>query len=978
LYSGFKPRTSVQSYPFLADLLNWSFVFMLRTVLFLLVAGLAAAQTIPGRYIIELKTSPAAAVTAAKKTHYSPADAEVQARRVQIQAEHQAMEAKIQVLGGKVTDHYDTLLNGMAVTMTEQSAAQVRQMPEVKNVYPVQRHHLLMDQAINVHRITQAWQSLPGGQASAGAGIKIGILDCGVDNTHPAFSNFATPLPSGFPIFAGGLATAGNVNNKVIVTRVYSDVAGGIDNTQTDGNDYCQHGTTIAGISAGLQTDPGVPTMVAPFSGVAPGAWIGNYKVAEDTVGGSDDVTFLHGLEDAVSDGMNVVNYSSGSLIYGISDETGADASAIAQAVANGVLVVAAAGNSGPSGAPIPSQPGLGSISSPAATPAAIAVGAMENQRWFWYAATIGGHAYYAVPADEELGVVTGDTTGAVVDVATLTSDKGGYACSSLPANSLQNSIALIQRGSPTSSSCTFQTKLNNAQGAGAVGAIVYDNTSRSFFDYTMSGVSITGFQLGLSAPPTDSSSNDRAVSWSIGTANLPSVMVSQADGMSIKQSVAAASSLSADLDFDGKTALSYPANTIADFSSLGPTPLGNVKPDVLAVGDWLVAPSTTQYEVSGCAAISAANNCYSPYTLLDSSFTLNYFYGFGYGQLFDDGAGTSFATPIVTGSIAVLMAAKPGLSAAQYRSLITNGAAELDLYPGSNIAFPQYAGAGKLDLLGSLGAGLTAVPATVNFAPPTVSTGGSTSSVGLHTASRKDSPAAGSGASETVNLTNVGASDTFSVVVNSIDGVATPTVDSTSFSLAAGASKTITISLPGAGSLAAGQYHGFVVISGSKSQTPLRLPYWYGIAGSATNALGLYVPSTDAPSCTDYIDFRLLDASGMPVTTSGTPTVTTTSPRAVVVSVYPVSDFLGNYAAGNYVPGTFEAQITTGRPDTNGTNVFTISSGSFNASVAVTIDTSGATACNFSSTAATTGTNSQRSASKLTGTKKILGLDKP
>ncbi|HEV1286128.1 MAG TPA: S8 family serine peptidase, partial [Bryobacteraceae bacterium] len=357
---------------------------------------------------------------------------------------------------------------------------------------------------------------------------------------------------------------------------------------------------------------------------------------------------------------------------------------------------------------------------------------------------------------------------------------------------------------------------------------------------------------------------------------------------------------------------------------------------------------------------------CYPPYTFLDSPFTLDYFYQFGYGQLFDDGAGTSFASPMVAGSAAVLMAAIPGLSSPQYRSLLTNGAAELDLYPANNIAFPQLAGAGKLDLLGSLQAGLTAVPATVNFVPITVSSGGSTSFVGA-----KDTTAAASGVSETVNITNVGSStDTFSVVVNSIDGVATPTVSSTSFSLASRASQSFTVAFSGASSLAAGQYHGFIVVAGTKGQTPLRLPYWYGVAGPAANTLGLYAPSVDPPSCTDYIDFRLLDASGMPVTSSATPTVTTTSPQASVASVYPVSDYVGDYFATNYIPGTFEAQISTGRPDINGNNVFTITSGSFNYSVTFSIDTSGATVCPTSSNSATTGTIARRAVSKLAGRK--------
>ena len=125
----------------------------------------------------------------------------------------------------------------------------------------------------------------------------------------------------------------------------------------------------------------------------------------------------------------------------------------------------------------------------------------------------------------------------------------------------------------------------------------------------------------------------------------------------------------------------------------------------------------------------------------------------------------------------------------------------------------------------------------------------------------------------------------------------------------------------------------------------------------------------TDPPSCTDYIDFRLLDASGMPVT-SGTPAVTTASPLASVVSVYPVSDYVGDYFASDYIPGTFEAQIATGRPDSNGNNVFTITSGSFSYNVAFQIDTSGATVCPFASTAATTGTNSRRPVSKVAGKK--------
>jgi minor extracellular serine protease Vpr len=53
-----------------------------------------------------------------------------------------------------------------------------------------------------VHRVPAAWQTLSNGRAGAGAGIKIGILDTGIDTSDPAFQGFATPVPAGFPIMS--------------------------------------------------------------------------------------------------------------------------------------------------------------------------------------------------------------------------------------------------------------------------------------------------------------------------------------------------------------------------------------------------------------------------------------------------------------------------------------------------------------------------------------------------------------------------------------------------------------------------------------------------------------------------------------------------------------------------------------------------------------------------------------------------------
>ena len=916
---------------------------MKRVALFIFSAAWLSAQVIPGRFIVELATEPASKVSIAKRTRYSAYDTEVLARRAQIQNEHRLAERTIKGMGGAVTHHYDTLVNAMAATLSGAAAAQLAHTPGIRGVYPVHRHHLLMDQAVQVHRVAQAWQTLPGGPSSAGAGIKIGMLDTGIDNTHPAFQYFATPIPAGFPVISGEATTA-NTNNKVIVARVYDDLPY-VDNSQSDASDYYQHGTTTAGIAAGLSVSPGT-SGVGAISGIAPGAWLGNYKVGDD-FGGLSEVTLIAGLEDAFNDGMNVVNYSAGWSIESSSDESGPIPRAIANAVAGGMLVVVAAGNSGP---------GLGTVSAPAAAASAIAVGSIPNQRWFWYGVTMGGSGtLYAVPAYEELTYTTGDIVGTVVDVSTLSaSDPAGYACSALPSGSLTGAIALIQRGGPGGVSCTFAAKLNNAQAAGAIGAIIYDNISRAFFDYTLSGPDVSGFQVAASDAPVDADGNLRMVTWSVGSASLPALLVSQTDGQTIQQQIQANPAAKVDLDFDGKTPQPYPSNQISDFSSLGPTPAASIKPDIVAVGDWLVAPTSTVYEAKTCAtpfALDLVNGCYPVYTFLDSPFILDYEFGFGYGALWDDGAGTSFATPMVTGSAAVLMAARPGLTGPQYRSLLTNNSPELDQYPTSAVAPPQAAGAGILDLLGSLKAGLTASPTSVNFLAGSRATGGGgsgSSAVGsVSPVSLDVSPgAAASGVSENVVVTNAGSSpDTFAVTFNSLDGQAVPTADSASFNLAPGASKTITLTIPGSNSLPPGQYHGFVLMNGTKGETTLRIPYWYGILGSsAQNLVDLYDPGFDPSGCTDVIDFRLLDAVGLPFEPSGNPTVTTTDARAQVGGITPLGD----------IPGTFEVQITTGRADQNGENVFTIGVGNTPiASVYIGIDNSGATSCSGSSAAA-------------------------
>ena len=142
---------------------------------------------------------------------------------------------------------------------------------------------------LNLNRATQlvnapaAWTAL-GGVQNAGAGIKIAIIDTGIDQTHPAFQDSSLAMPAGYPICSG--SDCAFTSNKVIVARSYVRlVAAGSDpqNPAADSrpDDYSPrdrigHGTAVASCAAGMPTlSPAGLTL----TGVAPKAYLGNYKV---------------------------------------------------------------------------------------------------------------------------------------------------------------------------------------------------------------------------------------------------------------------------------------------------------------------------------------------------------------------------------------------------------------------------------------------------------------------------------------------------------------------------------------------------------------------------------------------------------------------------------------------------------------------------------------------------------------------------
>jgi subtilisin family serine protease len=209
---------------------------------------------------------------------------------------------------------YSIVLNALAVDLPLSEISRVAGLPGVARVYPSVRYHSLgpaaptLDQTPALIGATSLWGEH---LTTAGNGMKIGIIDDGVNQTHPFLSQNGFGMPAGFP--------KGNTNyttGKVIVARAFPPASPKYANANLPFDpSESEHATHVAGIAAGdhgTNASGGVTV-----SGIAPKAYLGNYKVLTiPTISGvgldGNSPEIAKGIEAAVADGMDVINLSLG------------------------------------------------------------------------------------------------------------------------------------------------------------------------------------------------------------------------------------------------------------------------------------------------------------------------------------------------------------------------------------------------------------------------------------------------------------------------------------------------------------------------------------------------------------------------------------------------------------------------------------------------------------------------------------------
>ncbi|MEL7387013.1 MAG: S8 family serine peptidase [Pseudomonadota bacterium] len=573
-------------------------------------------------------------------------------------------------------------LNGFSVKMTEQEARRVAELGSVATVMRSKNYDLLSDEGPKHIGADQIWNgsSVPSGIKGKGEGQIVGIIDTGINTDHPSFAavggdGYEHQNPFGDGVYVGDCVEEPEeiqCNNKLIGVRSYDVITDVYDamipGWPAIGEDYGGHGSHVASTAAG-NVVKNVPYMVMglgeqsdgvvikedvfpEISGVAPHANIISYQVCypdSADYAGCPGEALVAGIEDAISDGVDVINFSIG----GSDSNVWADAVQLAFLAAReaGINVAAAAGNSGQAcgsaecfGYLDNSSPWLAQV---AATTHGRSVVVETAVEFAGFAdETLGSE----VPSWSETGLIGGavnanEITGVVVwakDYEDVNGykDSNGYCTAEYPENTFNfykdgteiagaadgstNVIVICQRHEPSDPNANARTaKVDNVKAGGADGYIMFNRDREQATvteGYSLPGVHFTYDQWNGVYP------NDGLEDW-VDSSSEKGHMIT------IKETLIERQVNEEDADW------------LATFSSRGPS-YSNVE---------ILAPTLAAPGVNILAAYSDEHPFTTPH-----------------GQDYNAISGTSMASPHVAGAMALLRQIHPDWSATEVQSALT------------------------------------------------------------------------------------------------------------------------------------------------------------------------------------------------------------------------------------------------------------------------------------------------------------------
>lgn len=520
-----------------------------------------------GRYLVTFADDAAASYTGsvpgypatrpAAGRKLNPNAAAVASWRSRLTSIHDRALARV---GATKLYDYTVTNNGIAADLSAAQATALAKDPAVVAVEKDARSQLdttYSPSFLGLDAPGGLWSQL-GGNPKAGAGVVVGIIDSGIWPENPSFAGkTGIPVPSDWhgTCVAGQNFPKTKCNDKLIGARYYVSGFGKHNISKQeylsprDGGGHGSHTASTAAGNYGVHVTIDGKSL-GDASGMAPGAKIAAYKVCwEAKPGGSAgcyNSDSVAAINDAVLDGVDVINYSiGGSTESGVLDSV---AQAFRGASNAGVFVANSAGNSGP---------GASTLDHP--SPWVTTVAAATFRRAF-QAVELGNGARY----------VGASTTGPLTTAAPLV---------------LAASVKLASAAADDARLCIAGT-LDPAKATGKV--VVCDRGVNARID--------KGFEAQRAGAVGMVQTNTSPNSLNGDYHPIPSVHLNNVDGAAVKAYIAsAAANATARIVplTPAELAAAPQVPEITDFSSRGPstTTGGDIlKPDIAAPGNDVVA----------------------------------------------------------------------------------------------------------------------------------------------------------------------------------------------------------------------------------------------------------------------------------------------------------------------------------------------------------------------------------------------------
>ncbi|SEJ63587.1 Peptidase inhibitor I9 [Bhargavaea ginsengi] len=495
--------------------------------------------------IIQLSEEPIAVAEGKKKLKKLPYQASERAKQVHaIKAEQQHAKktmnaAKLLVKEGYA---YETVLNGFAATVKADDLEKLLDVPGVKVVEPdVVREamevpskdgkaDIQMDSTNTFLGIERLWN-----ERLTGEGIKVGVLDTGIDYHHPDFSeNYA----GGWNFVPDSSDYARPRDKRDPMETTPLDRPNHKPEFNAQGSSfYTSHGTHVAGtIAAAGNNEYGI-------KGIAPDVELHAYRVL-GAYGSGATSWIIAAIEQSVEDGMDVINLSLGG---GGNTSISADSFAINNAMLQGTIAVVATGNSGPN---------RGTMGTPATATLGIAVGnTTKPEETVSADVRMSAGEYHAeVPMNLMATTFGADTASQLEGEFAVVAIPGTGSDASYTGLDVNGKVALVSRGD-----IPFVDKIAAAKKHGAAAVLIHN------------------FAGGTNAP--DASGTYLGSDFEY----IPTFDMSQTDGEAFRSAIGNGEGT---VTFGNVLTQMSEGDQVNDSSSRGPsTPDFDIKPDVTAPG---------------------------------------------------------------------------------------------------------------------------------------------------------------------------------------------------------------------------------------------------------------------------------------------------------------------------------------------------------------------------------------------------------